>query len=75
VGGNDLQLHNHAVIFSKMPMGAKAVSIQQEIRDVVDNGEFVDMRHLLDSSTISRGLLGVSYIREFRPDPKGSKGI
>ncbi len=75
VGGNDLQLHNHGVVFSKLQMAPKAVNIEKEIRQVVDNGEFIDMRHLLDSSAISRGFLGVSYIQEFRPDPKGRRGI
>lgn len=53
VGSNDLQLHNHAVVFSRMPMAPKAVNLEKEIRHIVDNGEFIDMRHLLDSSAIT----------------------
>jgi hypothetical protein len=53
-----------------MPMPAKAVSLEQEIKNVVEKGEFVDMRHLLDSSAIRSALIGVNYIQEFRNDTR-----
>ncbi|HNW92957.1 MAG TPA: STAS domain-containing protein [bacterium] len=64
----DQMLHNHAVLFSPQPMPNRAANLEKEIAAVVDNGEFVDMRHLLDSSTVVSGLLGISYVQEFRPD-------
>ncbi len=64
-------LHNHAVLFSELPMAPHPTSLEDEIRRVVDEGDFIDMRHLLDSSTITRALIGVSYIQEFRRDPAG----
>lgn len=70
-GGNDQMLHNHAVIFNAQPLADRAVSLEREIEAVVDKGEFLDMRHLLDSSTVTRAFLGVSYLQEFRPDSHG----
>lgn len=70
-GGKNELLHNHAVIFNEQPLAGRAVSLAREIETVVDNGEFLDMRHLLDSSTITRAFLGISYIQEFRSDPHG----
>jgi len=64
-------LHNHGVFFSPLPLAERPVSLEKEIRSVVDRGDFVDMRHLLDSSTIRRGILGISYIQEFKPDSEG----
>ena len=68
-GSRGEMLHNHAVIFNAQPLADRVVSLEQEIASVVDNGEFLDMRHLLDASTITRAFLGVSYVREFRSDP------
>ena len=74
VGEKTELLHNHAVIFSELPMPDKIVNLDKEIRSVVDKGEFNDMRHLLDSSSIRRAIIGVSYIQEFRRDPHGRAG-
>ncbi|MBU4199866.1 MAG: STAS domain-containing protein [Verrucomicrobia bacterium] len=71
-GGRNEMLHNHAVIFNEQPLAERAGSLSREIEAVVDNGEFLDMRHLLDSSTITRAFLGISYIQEFRSDPHGA---
>ncbi len=68
-GDREELLHNHAVIFNEQPLPYRAVSLEREIAAVVDNGEFLDMRHLLDRSTVTRAFLGVSYIQEFRSDP------
>jgi hypothetical protein len=38
------------------------------MRRVVDEAEFVDMRHLLDQTTVSSALIGVSYVQEVRED-------
>ena len=70
-GDREEMLHNHAVIFNEQPLADRAVSLEREINTVVDNGEFLDMRHLLDRSTVTRAFLGVSYIQAFRSDPHG----
>ncbi|RJP22452.1 MAG: anti-sigma factor antagonist [Candidatus Omnitrophota bacterium] len=68
-------LHNHAVMFSALPFPERPVNLDHEIKTVVNQGDFIDMRHLLDRSTIAKGLIGISTIQTFRRDPKGYKGI
>lgn len=70
-GDKNEMLHNHAVIFNEQPLADRAVDLEREIGAVVENGEFIDMRHLLDNSTITRAFLGVSYIQDFRSDCRG----
>jgi anti-anti-sigma factor len=60
-------LHNHAVFFSALPWNAQPTSLAAEIAAVVEQGDFCDMRHLLDQSRISRALLGVSYTQQIKP--------
>ena len=67
-GGKMEMLHNHAVMFRQLPMPERAVNLDKEIRKVVENGDFIDMRHLLDSSKVTRAFIGVSYIQAFRQD-------
>src|SRR5690606_22651154 len=66
------QLHNHAVIFDKMPFNTNPASLEKEISTVVESGEFVDMRHLLDQSKVTEALIGIAYIDDFIPDPDGT---
>jgi hypothetical protein len=39
-----------------------------EMRRVVEEGEFADMRHLLDQTTITSALVGVNYVQQVRED-------
>lgn len=68
-------LHNHAVVFNSLPFPERPVNFDREIKNVVEKGDFVDMRHLLDRSTVSKALIGIGYIQEFRRDPRGYRGI
>lgn len=63
-----LTLHNHVVMFDRLPMPAEGFTLESEIAAVVDRGEFRDMRHMLDASTVSRAVIGVIYAQDFRPD-------
>ena len=65
-----LTLHNHVVMFDRLPMPAEGFTLESEIASVVDRGEFRDMRHMLDASTVSRAAIGVLYAQDFRPDPE-----
>jgi anti-anti-sigma factor len=67
-------LHNHAVVFSKLPWTEHPVNLEAEITQVVDQGDFLDMRHLLDRSTVQRAFFGINYIQSFRKDPRGYRG-
>jgi anti-anti-sigma factor len=68
-------LHNHGVLFSPLPLPEPPASLEAEIKRVVHEGDFIDMRHLLDRSCIRQALIGVSYFQSFRRDPRGSRGV
>jgi hypothetical protein len=54
-------LHNHGVIFEHLPWERK-LNLDEEIKRIVAQGIFVDMRHLLGNTSIIRAIIGVSYI-------------
>jgi anti-anti-sigma factor len=74
-GKQSVMLHNHAVIFSELPMSNHPVSLETEISSVVENGDFCDMRHLLDRSALTQAVIGISYIQNFRRDPNGVRMV
>ena len=60
-GSSKIDLHNHGVIFQNVPWDPEG-DLQQQVSRLVFEGDFVDMRHLLDSSRIRRAKVGVAYI-------------
>lgn len=48
-GDNELILHNHAVIFKHIPI-KKTCDLDNTIKNIINNGKFIDMRHLLDNT-------------------------
>lgn len=66
-GAADLTLHNHVVAFNPQPL-AEGFGLEAGIAAVVEKGEFLDMRHMLDASTVSRAIIGLIYVSDFRPD-------
>jgi hypothetical protein len=52
-------------------MPEQPTDLEAEIHSVIENGTFIDMRHLLDTSTVTEALIGVNYIQEYRSDPDG----
>jgi hypothetical protein len=60
-------LHNHGVVFESLEW-AYVLNLDGEIRRIARQGEFVDMRHLLDSTRITRAIAGVSYITDILPE-------
>jgi len=71
ISGKQELLHNHAVLFNEQPMPPEPERLEEEIHRVIEQGNFLDMRHLLDSSTVTEALLGIHYLQAFRPDPDG----
>lgn len=61
VGNKKMMLHNHGVVFESLKW-QHVLDLDGEIRRIVRQGEFVDMRHLLDTTRITRAIAGVSYI-------------
>lgn len=66
-GAANQTLHNHVVAFNRQPL-ADGFDLEAGIAAVVDQGEFLDMRHMLDASTVSRAIIGLIYVSDFRPD-------
>jgi anti-anti-sigma factor len=54
-------LHNHGVIFRNIPW-EPGRDLSRQIEAIVRDGEFVDMRHLLDDTRILHAKCGISYI-------------
>ena len=61
VGNKKMMLHNHGVVFESLEW-PYALNLDDEIRRIVRQGDFVDMRHLLDTTRVTRAIAGVSYI-------------
>jgi anti-anti-sigma factor len=63
-------LHNHGVIFRNIPWDPGR-DLSRQIEAIVRDGEFVDMRHLLDDTRILHAKVGISYISGMvSEDPK-----
>ncbi len=60
-GSEQVYLHNHGVVFRNVPWDPSA-SLNQQVKKIVNEGEFIDMRHLLDSTRLRRAKVGVAYI-------------
>ncbi len=67
VGNKKMMLHNHGVVFENIQW-EYALNLDGEIRRIARAGEFVDMRHLLDTTRIKRAIAGVSYISDITPE-------
>jgi anti-anti-sigma factor len=66
-GNKKMLLHNHGVVFERVNW-QNALNLDGEIRRIARQGEFVDMRHLLDTTRITRAIVGVSYITDIVPE-------
>ena len=66
-GNRKMLLHNHGVVFERMEW-QNVFNLDGEIRRMARQGEFVDMRHLLDTTRITRAIAGVSYISNIAPE-------
>jgi hypothetical protein len=73
-GSADLTLNNHVGAFNQQPL-AEGFDLEGGIAAVVDKGEFLDLRHMLDASTVSRAIIGLIYVSDFRPDAECVRAI
>jgi hypothetical protein len=66
-----MYLHNHGVIFRDVPYDTQS-EISHQIRTTAQNGEFVDMRHLMDTTRVRKARAGITYISsiEMRNSPE-----
>lgn len=57
-----MYLHNHGVVFRNVPYDP-SLDLNTRIKKITAEGEFVDMRHLLDSTSLRKAKIGVAYIQ------------
>jgi anti-anti-sigma factor len=60
-GTATMYLHNHGVIFRNTPYDPK-FELSRQVKAIAEDGEFVDMRHLMDETRLRKAKIGVSYI-------------
>lgn len=65
--GKQMYLHNHGVVFKNVPYDA-SLDLNTQVKKIVTDGEFSDMRHLLDSTRLSKAKIGISYIQDIVMD-------
>ncbi len=58
-----MYLHNHGVVFRNVPYDP-SLDLNTQVKKIVSEAEFVDMRHLLDSTRLRRAKIGVAYIQD-----------
>ena len=62
-----MYLHNHGVVFRNFPYDP-SLDLNTQVKKCVTDGEFVDMRHLLDSTRLRKAKIGVAYIQSVEKD-------
>ena len=60
-GTATMYLHNHGVVFRNTPYDPK-FELTRQVKTIAEDGEFVDMRHLMDETRLRKAKIGVSYI-------------
>jgi len=66
--GKQMYLHNHGVVFRNIPYDA-SLDLNTQVKKIVTDGEFVDMRHLLDSTRLRKAKIGIAYIQDIVREP------
>ena len=67
-GAKEMYLHNHGVVFRNIPYDP-SLDLNTQVKKIVTDGEFVDMRHLLDVTRLRRAKIGVAYIQSVVKEP------
>ena len=67
-GSKVISLHNHGVVFRGVPYDA-SLDLNSQVKKIVSDATFVDMRHLLDSTRLRRAKIGVAYIQDIVREP------
>lgn len=63
-----MYLHNHGVVFTGVPYDA-SLDLNSQVKKIVSDATFVDMRHLLDSTRLKRAKIGIAYIQDIVREP------
>ncbi|MEI7857796.1 MAG: STAS domain-containing protein [Methanomicrobiales archaeon] len=62
-----MYLHNHGVVFKNVPYDA-SLDLNTQVKKIVTDGEFSDMRHLLDSTRLTKAKIGIAYVQDIVTD-------
>jgi anti-anti-sigma factor len=62
-----MYLHNHGVVFRNVPYDP-SLDLNSQVKRIVSEGEFIDMRHLLDTTRRRKAKIGVAYIQKIARD-------
>jgi anti-anti-sigma factor len=62
-----MYLHNHGVVFKNIPYDA-SLDLNTQVKKIVSEGDFADMRHLLDTTRLRKAKIGVAYIQDITRD-------
>ncbi len=57
-------LHHHGIIFPPRDFSLKNINLREEIFQIVQQEKFLDVRHLLDTTTIRKALIGLFFIQK-----------
>ena len=66
--GKEMYLHNHGVVFRNIPYDP-TLDLNTQVKRIVTEGEFVDMRHLLDTTRLRKAKIGIAYIQDITREP------
>jgi anti-anti-sigma factor len=59
--------HTHGVVFRNVPYDPSA-PLDRQVKKILREGQFVDMRHLMDSTKIRKARIGIAYISLIKKD-------
>jgi anti-anti-sigma factor len=62
-----MYLHNHGVVFKNVPYNP-SLDLNSQVKKITTDGDFVDMRHLLDSTRLRKAKIGIAYIQDIVKD-------
>ena len=54
--------HNHGAFYKFISEERASFQLENEIKKVIANSELIGMEHLLDNSTLKKGIIGLNYI-------------
>jgi hypothetical protein len=64
IGASDRMLHNHCFILPPAEIPQNIASYNSAIAGLLSNSQILDVKHILDNSTLKSGFVAVNYIQE-----------
>ena len=64
VGSIDKLLHNHCMILPKIELPDMQNDYNSTVNRLLDENQVLDVKHILDNSTVTAGIIALNYIQE-----------